>query len=426
MSKRDVFDPVAESVPFDNDTNNFVSDDTQGAIEEVNTNLLDSASISCQWTDNGTASGGDFLKVGDTSGDDVGLLVPFDGTIVVFNAANDEDTGLKELEIIRRRPAQTGSDVVIATLSIPNGDYVGNSNPSVAVEEGDELLVKVVDSSADFDDVICSVVITKEVGGGGGPGSGSGETNTASNLGTGEGVFANKVGVDLQFKSITGSGSAVVTSNANEIDINVVAAGEANTSSNQGGGAELALAKSGVDLPFRTLVGTGAVTVTEVSNTLEINVPSTSVDPDVGKITTAVDVGGGQVVTAGALVTFDSTSEENTTIASHTPGGSTITINKTGVYTISAGVALNQTAGNSRSAANYEIRVNGTIVPGTAGFSYHRNNAQGEGSYSRTISLSLTSGDTVSLFASRNSGGATLATIANSATLSVVYLRSSN
>ena len=35
MSRRDEFQQVAESVPFDNDTNGFDSDDTQAAVEEI-------------------------------------------------------------------------------------------------------------------------------------------------------------------------------------------------------------------------------------------------------------------------------------------------------------------------------------------------------------------------------------------------------
>lgn len=46
--------------------------------------------------------------------------------------------------------------------------------------------------------------------------------------------------------------------------------GEANTSSNVGGGVELAKAKSGVDLPFRTLVGERGVEVTEDTDTVTI------------------------------------------------------------------------------------------------------------------------------------------------------------
>lgn len=53
-------------------------------------------------------------------------------------------------------------------------------------------------------------------------GSGSGETNTASNLGTGTGLFKSKVGVDLQFKSITaGSSKLTITNNANDVGLDV-------------------------------------------------------------------------------------------------------------------------------------------------------------------------------------------------------------
>lgn len=425
MSKRDSYSQVSESLPFDNDTNGFVSDNAQEAIEEVNDNLLASASISCQWTENGTAQEGDYLKVGDTSGDDVGMLVPWDGVVAVFNASNDFGNGLKELEIERRRPAQTEPGVVIATLSIPNGQFAGNSFPQVPVLAGDELLVRVKDPSADFDDVICSVVVTRDVGGGGGGGGGGGEANTASNLGSGEGLFAQKSGVDLQFKSVVAGTNMSISSTATEVTFD--ATGEANTGSNLGAGAQVFAGKVGVDFEHRTITGTGDVTVSQTANTINIDVPANpSLDPDVGKITTAVETGGGQVVTGGALVTFDTTSDEATAIGSHTPGATSITINKTGVYQISGSVALNQTSGNSRSAANYELRLNGSIIPGSANFSYHRNNAQGEGGYSYSTNLTLSSGDVLTLFASRNSGGATLTVLPNSGTLSVMYLRSSN
>ena len=49
--------------------------------------------------------------------------------------------------------------------------------------------------------------------------SSGGQDNTASNLGTGEGVFATKVGVDLRFKSFADGGGATFSSNANEISV---------------------------------------------------------------------------------------------------------------------------------------------------------------------------------------------------------------
>lgn len=45
-------------------------------------------------------------------------------------------------------------------------------------------------------------------------------------------------------------------------------AGEANTSSNAGGGNGLALAKSGVDLPFKSLIGTLPIQVSNQAQTV--------------------------------------------------------------------------------------------------------------------------------------------------------------
>lgn len=52
---------------------------------------------------------------------------------------------------------------------------------------------------------------------------GSGEVNTASNLGTGTGLFAQKSGVDLQFKSLTSTGNTItLTNNSTTVNLEVV------------------------------------------------------------------------------------------------------------------------------------------------------------------------------------------------------------
>ena len=52
-----------------------------------------------------------------------------------------------------------------------------------------------------------------------------GEPNTAANVGGGTGnIFRDKVGTVLNFKTLTGSGDITITDNANTVDINVAAA----------------------------------------------------------------------------------------------------------------------------------------------------------------------------------------------------------
>ncbi len=52
---------------------------------------------------------------------------------------------------------------------------------------------------------------------------GGGEINTASNTGTGEGVFKQKTGVDLEFKSLVAGDGIEITNNVNDLTISVPA-----------------------------------------------------------------------------------------------------------------------------------------------------------------------------------------------------------
>jgi hypothetical protein len=112
-----------------------------------------------------------------------------------------------------------------------------------------------------------------------------GETNTASNVGTGAGVFKQKTGVDLEFKSLVASGSAVITPGTNSIEIST-SYGEANTASNVGTGAGIFKQKTGVNLEFKTLTPVGNLVLTSSADAVTLSAIN-------GEINTASNVGTG-------------------------------------------------------------------------------------------------------------------------------------
>lgn len=117
--------------------------------------------------------------------------------------------------------------------------------------------------------------------------AGGGEINTASNVGAGEGVFKQKVAEDLEFKSLVAGTNVSLISDADTITISSTDTGEVNTASNIGGGDGIFKQKTGTDLEFKSIVAGTNVSVVSGTDTLTINAS------DSGEVNTASNVGGG-------------------------------------------------------------------------------------------------------------------------------------
>ena len=79
-----------------------------------------------------------------------------------------------------------------------------------------------------------------------------------------------KSGSNLPFKSLTAGTGITLTSAASELQISSDS-GEVNTSSNSGAGEGLALAKSGSNLPFKSITAGTGITLTSSASELQIN-----------------------------------------------------------------------------------------------------------------------------------------------------------
>jgi phosphopantetheine adenylyltransferase len=565
----------AVNIRFNNSSNGFTSDDVQEAIEEVQDNVENKSIVTLNWNKSGKLSAKDYLYIGKVESNKTGNLVPYDGFITRCLINNDNDSGNKTIEILKRFPAQTGSLTSLGTVTVPNGDSIIVDDISLAVQKNEEILLRASSSSADFKNVIVSITIetnlngqvggsflqtedegsliestttkynftgsgivatsdgsgnvTVQFSGGGTPfSSGSvnsngttnsvtnatvnrtgtgqytisfvtnsstanypvlltieqnsgtddyqiaysdvtvsgfdvevkeqddgggggtfrdsgfsflvpnisggtqpqGEANTASNLGSGEGVFAQKTSLDLEFKSLVAGTDINLSSNSDEITINsTVTPGEINTASNLGTGEGIFAQKSGNDLELKSLISTGDGSISSNSNEISINFPTVpTVDSDVNKVTYITDTTGGQSIGNSFVdISFNSSPLTSSVATSST---TEITIQKSGLYLVNYDITIDSVSGSSRTKSQSKLQEDlgsGYVdISGSFRGMYHRTSSQGLDSASCTLYRTYSIGDKIKLQASIISGSGPLATFANGSSLSVQYLRSNN
>jgi len=147
--------------------------------------------------------------------------------------------------------------LVISTLAEANSaSSVGVGEPIFKQKTGTDLQFRTLIAGTNISLALGADEITISA-------SASGETNTASNVGAGVDVFKQKTGVDLEFRTLVGGSNITLTQNSNNITIDASAAGEANTASNVGAGVDVFKQKVGADLEFRSIVAGSDISVTE-------------------------------------------------------------------------------------------------------------------------------------------------------------------
>ena len=173
-------------------------------------------------------------------------------------------------------------------------------------------------------------------------GGGGGENNTASNLSPGTGLFAQKTGVDLEFKSLAEGSNITITNNATSVTISASgSAGEANTMSSPTHANTLVLTKVGVDLPIKGIACSGSATCSANSTDVTITVSGISslkVDNQTqtrGNFITGINNVTGDITTQTFKVNTQSSSvDRQITGIDNTTG--TITTNTFSINTVAA------------------------------------------------------------------------------------------
>ncbi len=98
-----------------------------------------------------------------------------------------------------------------------------------------------------------------------------GEPNTAENIGRGFGLYKDKVGESLRFKSIVAGSNINISDDGSSLIINATGGGDQTSAINIGGGQEVFESEIGDQLRFRTLIGAGDIDVQTKGDTISIS-----------------------------------------------------------------------------------------------------------------------------------------------------------
>ena len=210
--------------------------------------------------------------------------------VVVSDGVSVEGTGLVDLQVLKDLLAPDTSDFTLANLG-------GGAGPIGIGIDGTEIQLRTLKAGTGVQITVDGETVEIAAP------AASGESNTASNQGAGDGIFIQKAGADLEFKSLIAGDGIDFNVEANQITLST--AGEANTVSNAGGGAEIANPKSGVDIPLKTLTAGANIQLNVGADEIEIE----AISGVAGETNSGTNVGTGFGVykdKSGAVLRFKS------------------------------------------------------------------------------------------------------------------------
>lgn len=152
--------PVADSVPFDNDTNGFTADSTQEAIEEAKAQAEGFPRAGIPLVQNGVQGNGDWISYSNLVPDAV-ITFPVNSRINEITVANRKNSVEFDLEVYKN--GSTAGDIV-DTWSFSTGagvNYASLSSVNLDLVVGDFIRLKYIDQGTNTSDLVVVIYFSR-------------------------------------------------------------------------------------------------------------------------------------------------------------------------------------------------------------------------------------------------------------------------
>lgn len=144
-ARRDEFTPVAETIPFDNSTNGFVSEDVQAAIEEVANEVDTSASPGFTWGSSGNVTSGSWLLNDTVPSNKAGRSIFLTTATLEYVFVRCELASTFDIKVYEHDGTTYTLITTVSIAAARSGDFVIASLP---LTTGKELAMQLANGSA--------------------------------------------------------------------------------------------------------------------------------------------------------------------------------------------------------------------------------------------------------------------------------------